>query len=92
MSQSNLQASTLGLPANHALLPVGRRARDGRRAARDVDSSDTTSRLNNSVTYLSPNAVDARFNALALVGDSQNTTPSSVPSQFVGTVGLRLVF
>jgi predicted porin len=31
-------------------------------------------------------------NAVAVVGDSQNTTPSSGPSQFVGMVGLRHAF
>jgi predicted porin len=31
-------------------------------------------------------------NAVAVVGDSQNTTPSSGPSQFVGTIGLRHFF
>jgi predicted porin len=30
--------------------------------------------------------------AVAVVGDSQNTTPSSGPSQFVGMVGLRHAF
>ena len=31
-------------------------------------------------------------NAVAVVGDSQNATPSSGPSQFVGTIGLRHFF
>jgi predicted porin len=31
-------------------------------------------------------------NAVAVVGDSQNGTPSSGPSQFVGTIGLRHFF
>ena len=30
--------------------------------------------------------------AVAVVGDSRNTTPSSGPSQFVGMVGLRHAF
>ncbi|MGF6902846.1 putative porin [Paraburkholderia sp. GAS348] len=30
--------------------------------------------------------------AVAVVGDSQNTTPSSGPSQFVGMIGLRHAF
>jgi predicted porin len=32
------------------------------------------------------------IDAVAVVGDSQNTTPSSGPSQFVGMVGLRHAF
>lgn len=31
-------------------------------------------------------------NAVAVVGDSQNTTPSSGPTQFVGTIGIRHFF
>jgi predicted porin len=30
--------------------------------------------------------------AVAVVGDSQNTSPSSGPSQFVGMVGIRHAF
>ncbi|TFE43756.1 hypothetical protein E2553_01135 [Paraburkholderia dipogonis] len=57
---------------------------------RDVDSSDTTLRFNNSVTYLSlPNLAGARFNAVAAAADSQNTTRSSRPLQFVGMVGVK---
>lgn len=59
---------------NHALLPVDRRARGGRRAPCDVDSSDTTLRFNNSVTYLLPNVASARFNA---VGGAQGFTEYS---------------
>ncbi|PRY07678.1 porin [Paraburkholderia sp. BL25I1N1] len=43
-------------------------------------------------TLIAAGGATSITDAVAVVGDSQNTTPSSGPSQFVGTVGLRHAF
>ncbi|MDO1742052.1 hypothetical protein Q2331_25800, partial [Escherichia coli] len=43
-------------------------------------------------TLVSAGTRTGMTNAVSVVGDSQNTTPSSGPSQFVGMVGLRHAF
>ena len=43
-------------------------------------------------TLIAAGGAASMTDAVAVVGDSQNTTPSSGPSQFVGMVGLRHAF